>query len=71
MLCEDLLDNLAFNIKDESRVSRNIRWGTLSSVPELCWNSEPPLATHLHHQHSHVPPLDDLASTKLELERLP
>ena len=68
---EDLLDKLALNIKDKSRVPRNIRRGTLSTIPKLWWNSEPPLAPHLHPQHPHIPPLDNLATTQLELERLP
>lgn len=61
--------------RDELEVEGELRiwWDSgqlLASVGVLCWHNDASLSTDTHALDTDVPALDDIAVTKLELERL-
>lgn len=58
------------DIKDERRITWDIRWRALASVGGSRWAGQPPLLSNLHAEHTLVPSLDDLSLAELEREGL-
>ena len=66
-----LLDELALDSEDEGGVGRNVGRGPGRSVTHLGRDGQLASAPNLHAQHPDVPALNNLASAKFELKRLP
>lgn len=66
---QHLLHAQDFEVEDELRVWRNLRWCTLAAIAETRRNGQPSLPAHSHAHDANIPAFDDFAGSELEAER--